>query len=131
MNRLIWPSITKRLEGRRIVDLWYDVEDGYLELRLDDGSVLLPRVVGSSTPAPPQPATKRHRHVVQAIRTLSAMEPEIGRPTASPAGRVSDSHFAQLAGLHIVNEASYRDGAGRPGVRLHLLDLLSYVLLEI
>ena len=23
------------------MDLWYDVEDGYLELKLDDGSVLL------------------------------------------------------------------------------------------
>ena len=41
MKRLAWPSITKRLKGRRIVDLCYDVEDGYLRLKLDDGSVLV------------------------------------------------------------------------------------------
>ncbi len=41
MHRLSWRSITQRLEGRRIVGLWYGVEDGYLRLELDDGSVLL------------------------------------------------------------------------------------------
>ncbi len=34
-------SILQRVEGRRIVGLWYGVEDGYLRLELDDGSVLL------------------------------------------------------------------------------------------
>ncbi len=41
MKRLSWRSILQRVEGRRIVGLWYGVEDGYLRLELDDGSVLL------------------------------------------------------------------------------------------
>ncbi len=41
MQRLSWRSILQRVEGRRIVGLWYGVEDGYLRLELDDGSVLL------------------------------------------------------------------------------------------
>ncbi len=41
MKRLSWRSILQRVVGRRIVGLWYDVEDGYLRLELDDGSVLL------------------------------------------------------------------------------------------
>ena len=28
-------------KGRRIVGLWYGVEDGYLRIELDDGSVLV------------------------------------------------------------------------------------------
>ncbi len=41
MKRLSWRSILQRVEGRRIVGFWYGVEDGYLRLELDDGSVLL------------------------------------------------------------------------------------------
>ncbi len=41
MKRLSWRSILQRVEGRRIVGLWYGVEDGYLRIELDDGSVLL------------------------------------------------------------------------------------------
>ncbi len=41
MKRLSWRSILQRVEGRRIVGLWYGVEDGYLRLELDDGSVLI------------------------------------------------------------------------------------------
>lgn len=40
MKRLYWRSILQRVEGRRISDLWYGVEDGYLRLELDDGSML-------------------------------------------------------------------------------------------
>ncbi len=50
MKRLSWRSILQRVEGRRIVRLWYGVEDGYLRIELDDGSVLLgdERAPGSS-----------------------------------------------------------------------------------
>ncbi len=41
MQRLSWRSILQRVEGRRITGLWYGVEDGYLRVELDDGSVLL------------------------------------------------------------------------------------------
>ncbi len=41
MKRLSWRSILQRVEGRRITGLWYGLEDGYLRLELDDGSVLL------------------------------------------------------------------------------------------
>ncbi len=41
MKRLSWRSILQRVEERRIVGLWYGVEDGYLRIELDDGSVLL------------------------------------------------------------------------------------------
>ncbi len=41
MERLSWRSILQRVEGGGIVALWYGVEDGYLRLELDDGSVLL------------------------------------------------------------------------------------------
>ncbi len=41
MQRLSWRSILQRVEGRRITGLWYGVEDGYVRLELDDGSVLL------------------------------------------------------------------------------------------
>ncbi len=41
MKRLLWRSILQRLERRRITGVWYGVEDGYLHLELDDGSVLL------------------------------------------------------------------------------------------
>ncbi len=41
MKRLSWRSILQRVEGRRIAGLWYGLEDGYLRLELDDGSVLL------------------------------------------------------------------------------------------
>ncbi len=41
MKRLSWRSILHRVKGRRIVGLWYGVEDGYLRIELDDGSVLL------------------------------------------------------------------------------------------
>ena len=41
MKRLSWRSILQRVEGKRITALWYGVEDGYLRLELDDGSVLL------------------------------------------------------------------------------------------
>ncbi len=41
MKELVWRSILQRVEGRRIVGLWYGVEDGYLRIELDDGSVLL------------------------------------------------------------------------------------------
>ncbi len=41
MKRLSWRSILQRVEGQRIVGLWYGVEDGYLRLELDDGSTLL------------------------------------------------------------------------------------------
>ncbi len=41
MKRLSWRSILKRVEGRRILGLRYGVEDGYLRVELDDGSVLL------------------------------------------------------------------------------------------
>ena len=41
MKRLSWRSILQRLEGRRIVGLWYGLEDGYVRIELDDGSVLL------------------------------------------------------------------------------------------
>ena len=41
VKRLSWRSILQRVEGRRIVGLWYGVEDGYLRLELHDGSVLL------------------------------------------------------------------------------------------
>ena len=40
MKRLSWRSILQRVEGRRIVGLWYGVEDGYLRIGLDDGSML-------------------------------------------------------------------------------------------
>ncbi len=40
MKRLCRPSILKRVEGRGITGLWYGVEDGYLRIELDDGSVL-------------------------------------------------------------------------------------------
>ncbi len=58
MKRLSWRSILQRVEGRRIVGLWYGVEDGYLRLELDDGSVLsvaaswerLPLELGDSEP---------------------------------------------------------------------------------
>ncbi len=40
MKRLSWRSILKRVEGRRILRLWYGVKDGYLRLELDDGSML-------------------------------------------------------------------------------------------
>ncbi len=29
MKRLYWRSILQRVEGRRITDVWYGVEDGY------------------------------------------------------------------------------------------------------
>ena len=38
MKRLSWRSILQRVERRRIVGLWYGLEDGYLRLELDDGS---------------------------------------------------------------------------------------------
>ncbi len=41
MKELVWSSILKRVEGRRITALWYGVEDAYLRIELDDGSVLL------------------------------------------------------------------------------------------
>ena len=41
MKRLSWRSIVQRVEGRRIVELWYGLDDGYLRVELDDGSVLL------------------------------------------------------------------------------------------
>ncbi len=41
MKRLSWRSILQRVEGRRIVGLWYGVEDGYVRIELDDGRVLL------------------------------------------------------------------------------------------
>ena len=41
MKRLSWRSILQRVEGRRITGLWYGVEDGYLRVELDDGSLLL------------------------------------------------------------------------------------------
>ena len=41
MKRLSCRSILQRVEGRRIVGLWYGVEDGYLRFELDDGSVVL------------------------------------------------------------------------------------------
>ncbi len=41
MKRLSWRSILHRVEGRRITGLWYGVEDGYVRIELDDGSVLL------------------------------------------------------------------------------------------
>ncbi len=41
MKQLRWRSILQRVERRRIVGLWYGVEDGYLHLELDDGSVIL------------------------------------------------------------------------------------------
>ncbi len=41
MKELVWRSILQRVEGRRIAGLWYGLEDGYLRLELDDGSVLL------------------------------------------------------------------------------------------
>ena len=41
MKRLSWRSILRRVEGRRITGLWYGVEDGYLRIELDEGSVLL------------------------------------------------------------------------------------------
>ena len=41
MKRLSWGSILRRVEGRRIAGLWYGVEDGYLRIELDDGSVLV------------------------------------------------------------------------------------------
>ena len=34
-------SILQRVEGRRITALWYGLEDGYVRIELDDGSVLL------------------------------------------------------------------------------------------
>ncbi len=40
MKRLSWRSILQRVEGRRVVGLWYGVQDGYLRIELDDGSVL-------------------------------------------------------------------------------------------
>ena len=40
MRRLSWQSILQRVQGRRVVGLWYGVEDGYLRLELDDGSLL-------------------------------------------------------------------------------------------
>ncbi len=40
MQRLHWRSILQRVEGRRIAGLWYGLEDGYLRIELDDGSVL-------------------------------------------------------------------------------------------
>ena len=41
MKRLSWRSILQRVEGRRIVRLWYGLEDGYFRVELGDGSVLL------------------------------------------------------------------------------------------
>ncbi len=41
MKRLSWRSILQRVEGRRIVGLWYDCEDGYLRIELDDGSAVV------------------------------------------------------------------------------------------
>ena len=41
MKQLYWRSILQRVEGRRIVGLWYGVADAYLRIELDDGSVLL------------------------------------------------------------------------------------------
>ena len=41
VKRLSWRSILQRLEGRRIVGLWYGLDDGYLRIELDDGSVLV------------------------------------------------------------------------------------------
>ncbi len=41
MKRLRWRSILQRVERRRIVGLWYGVEDGYLRLELDHGSTLV------------------------------------------------------------------------------------------
>ena len=41
MERVHWPGIDKQLAGRRIVSLWYGLEDGYLRLELDDGSTVL------------------------------------------------------------------------------------------
>ncbi len=41
MKRLSWRSILQRVEGRRITALWYGLDDGYLRVELDDGSVLL------------------------------------------------------------------------------------------
>ncbi len=40
MKRLSCRSILQRVEGRRIVRLWYCVADGYVRLELDDGSTL-------------------------------------------------------------------------------------------
>ncbi len=41
MQQLSWRSILRRVEGRRIVDLWYGLDDGYLRLELHDASALL------------------------------------------------------------------------------------------
>ena len=35
MKRLSWHSILQRVERRRIVGLWYGIEDGYLRLELE------------------------------------------------------------------------------------------------
>ena len=35
------PLIARRVRGRRIVGLWYGLEDGYLRIELDDGAVLV------------------------------------------------------------------------------------------
>ncbi len=40
MKRLSWRTILQRVEGQRIVGLWHGVEDGYLRIELDDGSLL-------------------------------------------------------------------------------------------
>ncbi len=40
MKRLSWRSVLQRVEGRQIARLWYGLEDGYLRVELDDGSVL-------------------------------------------------------------------------------------------
>ncbi len=41
MKRLSWRSILQRVESKQIIGMWYGVEDGYLRLELDDGSVLV------------------------------------------------------------------------------------------
>ncbi len=79
MKRLSWRSILKRVEGRRIVGLWYGLEDGYLRLELDDRSTLLVAASWEGCHVvvdPAVPATRKGRPTKeQAPATTRSAEP--------------------------------------------------------
>ncbi len=77
MERLSWRSILQRVEGRRITGLWYGVEDGYLRLELDDGSVMLVAATWEEgchvVDDPAVPATRKGRRAL-AVRSQHSLD---------------------------------------------------------
>ncbi len=91
MKRLCYQSILKRVEGRRIVGLWYGVEDGYVRLKLDDGSVLLVAASWEGCHVVVDPAVTCHEEgaarepLISRRRLARKLEPPHPPPPGGPA----------------------------------------------